>query len=118
MSATQLNAQYQESETPDQNLLRGSKAIADRLDLGMIMLDVTKADIEKITPFCRQNNLPVPNVKLSIYKNRQGRWKGIYLWMDANKSCCQYNPIFCSDWLYQIQDIKNLKIKVEQPSAF
>ena len=106
MSATQLNAQYQESETPDQNLLRGSKAIADRLD------------IEKITPFCRQNNLPIPNVKLSIYKNRQGRWKGIYLWMDANKSCCQYNPIFCSDWLYQIQDIKNLKIKVEQPSAF
>lgn len=118
MSATQLNAQYQESETPDQNLLRGSKAIADRLDLGMIMLDVTKADIEKITPFCRQNNLPVPNVKLSVYKNRQGRWKGIYLWMDANKSCCQYNPIFCSDWLYQIQDIKNLKISVQQPSAF
>ena len=29
LSATQLNAQYQESETPDQNLLRGAKAIAD-----------------------------------------------------------------------------------------
>lgn len=31
MSATQLNASYQESETPDQNLLRGAKSIADEL---------------------------------------------------------------------------------------
>ena len=29
MSATQLNGDYQESKTPDQNLLRGAKAIAD-----------------------------------------------------------------------------------------
>ena len=31
MSATQLNSDYVESDTPDQNLLRGSKAIADRI---------------------------------------------------------------------------------------
>ena len=29
MSATQLNGQWAESETPDQNLLRGAKSIAD-----------------------------------------------------------------------------------------
>ena len=29
MSATQLNGQYTEADTPDQNLLRGAKAIAD-----------------------------------------------------------------------------------------
>lgn len=29
MSATQLNGDYQQAETPDQNLLRGAKAIAD-----------------------------------------------------------------------------------------
>ena len=32
MSATQLNGSYQDSETPDQNLLRGAKAIADKID--------------------------------------------------------------------------------------
>ena len=37
LSSTQLNADYQTSETPDQNLLRGSKAIADRIDWGGIM---------------------------------------------------------------------------------
>ena len=29
LSATQLNADWRESETPDQNLLRGAKSIAD-----------------------------------------------------------------------------------------
>ena len=31
LSSTQLNAQYTETETPDQNLLRGAKAIADKI---------------------------------------------------------------------------------------
>lgn len=29
MTATQLNGSYVDSDTPDQNLLRGAKAIAD-----------------------------------------------------------------------------------------
>ena len=118
MSSTQLNAAYQDSETPDQNLLRGSKAIADRLDIGMIMLEVTKEDREKLTPFCNQNKIPVPNIKISIYKNRQGRWKGIYLWVSADRGICRFDPIFASDWGYQIIELENLKIKVQQPSAF
>ncbi len=32
-SATQLNGDYVESDTPDQNLLRGAKAIADKIDV-------------------------------------------------------------------------------------
>ena len=34
LSSTQLNGDYQDAETPDQNLLRGAKAIADKIDLG------------------------------------------------------------------------------------
>lgn len=82
------------------------------------MMDVTSDDIEKIKPFCLKNNLAVPNVKLSIYKNRQGRWKSIYLWMSADKSTCRYNPIFATDFMYQLIDMENLKIKVEEESSF
>ena len=118
MSSTQLNATYQESETPDQNLLRGSKAIADRIDWGGILLDVTKEDREKLASFCNKNNLPMPNLKLSCYKNRQGRWKGIYLWENADRSICHFNPIFATDWNYNIIEMENLKIKVEESTAF
>lgn len=118
MSSTQLNASYLDSETPDQNLLRGSKAIADRLDWGSIMMEVTKEDMEKITPICTKNNIPKPNVKLSIYKCRQGRYRAMYLWMVADKSCCRFNPVFATDWNYTAMDLEDLKIRVEEESAF
>ena len=42
MSATQLNADYVSAQQYDQNLLRGAKAIADKIDCGMIMLQVSQ----------------------------------------------------------------------------
>ena len=118
MSSTQLNGEYKNSDTPDQNLLRGSKAIADRIDWGGIMLEVTKEDLEKITPFCNKNNLPIPNIKMSIYKNRQGRYKNMYLWINGDRSTCRLNPIFATDWAYNVMSIENLKIKVAEASIF
>lgn len=118
LSSTQLNGDYQTSETPDQNLLRGSKAIADRIDVGTIMMEVRKEDIEKIKPFCLKNNLPIPNVKQSIYKNRGNKLKGAYLWMVSNTGTCRFETIFVTDWMYQVIDIQLLKIKVEEESSF
>lgn len=118
MSSTQLNGDFKTSDTPDQSLLRGSKAIADRVDAGMIMLDVTSDDIEKIKPFCDKNNVPIPNVKMSVYKVRQGRWKSIYLWMNAQKEYCRYNPVFVTDWRYGYIEMEDLKIKVQEESSF
>lgn len=118
LSSTQLNAQFQESETPDQNLLRGSKAIADRIDLGAILLEVTKEDKEKLMPFVNKNGLTMPTVKCSFYKNRQGRWKNIYLWMDAKRGICRFDSIFVTDWSYNIIDMDDLKIRVEEEAAF
>ena len=118
LSSTQLNSQYLETDTPDQNLLRGSKAIADRIDIGMILMEVTKDDKEKLNNFIRQNNFTMPNVKLSIYKNRQGRYKNMYLWMNADRSTCRFNPIFATDWNYNIIEMEDLIIKVKEEMAF
>ena len=118
LSSTQLNADYQTSETPDQNLLRGSKAIADRIDWGGIMLETTKEDREKVEAFCKKNNLPVPNVKMSIYKNRANKWKGIYLWMSTQTGICRFETLFVTDWACNIIEMPLLKISVEEDSAF
>ena len=118
LSSTQLNADYQTSETPDQNLLRGSKAIADRIDFGSILLEARKEDLEKITPFCNKNGLPIPNVKQSVYKNRGNKHKGIYIWMITNTGTCSFRGLFVTDWAYNVIDLPLLKIKVEEDSAF
>lgn len=118
MSATQLNGQFSEAETPDQNLLRGSKAIADRIDNGMILLGVSNEDLTKLEPILGTNNFAFPNMKLSIYKNRRGRYKGIYLWCTADLGTCRINPIFATDYNFNYIPIDDTIIKVEPESAF
>ena len=117
MSATQLNGDYQDSKTPDQNLLRGAKAIADKIDFGSILLPVTDDDIQSLDKILATNIFERPTVKLSIYKNR-GRYKGVILWCKANLGCCKIIPMFCTTYGYEIVEIKDLEINVEPKSAF
>ena len=113
MSSTQLNGDYQTSETPDQNLLRGAKAIADKIDVGMIMLPVMQDDLENLDRILVNTGFKKPSLKISIYKNRRGRYKGIYLWCDADLGTCRVKPMFATSYSYELIQINNLKINVK-----
>ena len=117
MSATQLNGDYQTAETPDQNLLRGAKAIADKIDFGAILLGVKQDDIEKLDSVLSSSVFDKPTIKMSIYKNRRGRYKGVYLWCKANLGCCRIEPMFCTTWDYELVNINNIKIMIEEESS-
>ena len=112
LTATQLNGGYVSAEVFDQNLLRGAKSLGDKIDVGMIMLGVDGEDLEKIRPIINNNGLPQPQVKISIYKNRQGRWKDILLWCKADRGTCRIEPMFATDYNYSLLDIQDLKIEV------
>ena len=118
MSATQLNGDYQEADTPDQNLLRGAKAIADKIDFGSILLPVKPKDLETLEIILSANTFDKPNLKLSVYKNRRGRYKGVYLWCKADLGCCRVKPMFCTTYDYEILNVEDLKILTEEPGAF
>ena len=72
-SATQLNGDYEEKEVKNQNLLRGSKAIADKADIGAITLPVDNAEDELGKAYALQLGTYVPNYITDIYKNRRGK---------------------------------------------
>lgn len=118
LSGTQLNADWKDSETPDQNLLRGAKSIADSIDLGMHILPVNKKDIEGLETILSANTFDKPNVKMSVYKNRRGRYKGIYLWTNADYGTCRFRPMFATTWDYEIIPIEDLRIITEELGAF
>lgn len=118
MSATQLNGDYQTSETPDQNLLRGAKAIADKIDYGAILLNVKDEDLVKLDKILSTNVFDRPSIKMSVYKNRRGRYKGIYLWCKADLGCCRIKPMFATTYDYEIIPIDDMKIVLEDESAF
>ena len=118
MSATQLSGDFRESDTPDQALLRGAKSIADRIDLGMILLEVSQQDKESLGNILSTNTFATPNIKLSVYKNRRGQYKGIYLWANADLGTCRVRPMFATTWNYDLISMQDLKIITEELSAF
>ena len=111
-TSTQLNSEYRSAQIYDQNLLRGAKAIADKIDLGEIMLEVSKEDKEALKPILEKNAFPTPNVKISIYKNRRGEYKDILIWAVADRGICRIDPIFVTDYQYSLIEIPNLQINV------
>jgi replicative DNA helicase len=118
MSATQLNGSYVDSETPDQNLLRGAKAIADKIDYGSILLTVTDDDLVSLENILSTNIFERPTIKMSIYKNRRGRYKGVFLWCKADLGVCRIKPMFCTTYNYEMVGIDDVRIRIEDESAF
>jgi len=112
-TATQLNAEYRHAQVYDQNLLRGAKSIADKIDLGEIMLEVSSDDREALSEVITRNGLPMPDIKISVYKNRRGEYKDILLWCTSNRGCCKIDPIFVTNYEYELINIPDLKIKVK-----
>lgn len=84
-------------------------------------MEVTETDREKLAPICNQLGIDPTaiNVKMSLYKNRRGRWKGVYMWMIADRGICRFNTQFVTLWNYHlVEDIYDVKIKVDSESAF
>lgn len=116
LTSTQLNESWKTDSMPDQNLLRGAKSIADRCDWGSILLDATQEDKEALEGVIKQVGCPMPNVKLSVYKNRRGSYNKMYLWMTADKATCRFNGLFATDYNYNMIPIQETEIEVAMPS--
>lgn len=112
LSSTQLNGQYVSSDTFDQNLLRGAKSLGDKVDAGMIMLRPTEEDKAFLVPFCEKNGYEIPTIKISIYKNRRGKYNHFFLWCVTDLSTCRIDPIFATEYDYTVITIEDTKIKV------
>lgn len=113
-SATQTNAAYKTEKIPDQTLLAGAKSIANRIDFGSIMLDCTPEDLEDIVGLT--DKYGVPNVKLSIYKNRRGKINRVLLWMHADKGTCRYKTMFVTDYAFNLIPLEEIGLGQEDLS--
>lgn len=93
--------------------------VSRKIDYGSILLPVKDDDLVALEPVIAKNpGWMGPTIKLSVYKNRRGKYKGIYLWCKADLGCCRIIPIFCTDWSYELVDMENVKIRIAEDSAF
>lgn len=107
---------WHDNDMPDQNLLRGAKSIADRVDAGALILPVTQKDIDSLEKVLNNDVFVKPTIKLSVYKNRRGRYKGIYLWAKADLGTCRIEPMFATTYGYELLPMEDIKIEVEPPA--
>lgn len=91
-----------------------AKSIADRIDFGAIMLSTTDEDIEALKDVINEGGFEIPKVKLSVYKNRRGRYKDILLWCKTDLGTCRTIPMFATTYNYELVKINDLKIDVEE----
>lgn len=94
-----------------------AKAIADKVDLGAHILPVTDNDLAALQSVCNENGFDIPDIKMSVYKNRRGKHKAIYLWGKRNLGICRIDWYMATTWRYELIRIDNLNISV-RPSAF
>jgi len=79
----------------------------------LLVKDDDKKGLEKILS---TGTFETPTIKISVYKNRRGRYKGIYLWCKADLGTCRIKPMFATGWDYELIPIDDTRIHIA--SAF
>lgn len=114
-TATQLNGEYEEKEIKNENLIRGSKAVADKADIGAITLRLSQAEEDLARAIAVKIGTVIPNFVTDIYKNRRGKWTGIRIWRYIDLGTCRTTDCFITDRKGNvIEDFDNIHIQVKQ----
>jgi replicative DNA helicase len=123
-SATQLNGSHSSDDyysSKTESALRGAKAIADKIDVGMIVENATSKDLKNLSELIE--NLEVnpkhltPNMGSFIYKNRNGS-KGVIVWSKTDLATLTTTPLFVTDYGYNLLDIPKTRIVLGEDNKF
>lgn len=104
-SSTQLNDSYKDDGNKDASALKGSKAIIEKADGGILVLPVSHKDLIKLDPILNASGkfgLNVPNMSYYIFKNRGGKWNKIIIWTKINLGTMREIDCFVTDYNYEI----------------
>lgn len=123
-SATQLNGSHSSDDyysSKTESALRGAKAIADKIDVGMIVENVTSKDLNNLSELVEDLEINpqhlTPNMATFIYKNRLGD-KGVIIWTKTDLSTLTTKPLFVTDYGYNLLDIPKTRIVLDNDGKF
>lgn len=110
-SGTQLNESWSKTIVGlrDQNCIRGSKAICDKADIGMIGIRLQDEERERIDviwnelkkTFPDKYGAIEPNMVVDIYKNRRGEMVGVKIFRYFDYATCHCTDLFVTDSSYK-----------------
>lgn len=113
-SGTQLNGEYKDAKEKDQSILRGSKAVADRIDAGYILLPPAKSELEAVKPILNNGFYPEPNMIYHLYKCRRGKITRVKVWLHVNLGNCRVQDLFVTTFDNKLIPVNKLTIESAQ----
>ena len=107
MSGTQLNGSWEGKTVRNANMIRGSKAIADKIDIGMIGVRCEDSELDSVREYCAALGFTYqPNLVIDIYKNRRGEKCDVKIFRKFDYGTCRVKDMFCTTQNYEpIDDI-------------
>lgn len=113
MSGTQVTGDYLKPCFRGMNFLRGSKAIADKIDVGACVVKLYPEELDMIMPIVEVGGV-VPNVVSDIYKNRSGSMTEMKIFSIFDYGTCHMKDLFVTDLSYNPVDIEDRVIFKEK----
>ena len=92
--------------------------VSKKIDYGAVLLAVKEKDLQALEPILSKSTFDKPLIKMSIYKNRRGRYKGIYLWCRADLGTCRIEPMFATGWDYELIQMDDIKIELKEETPW
>lgn len=115
-SATQLNRSGigRDSEM-NSNALRGSSAVADKVDFGMILKRAKEEDLDKVASIIEDRGFSkTPALMRFLYKNRAGI-PDIIMWTHIDSATIREECLFVTDYDYNlIEDVVDLQFEFKE----
>lgn len=105
---TQVTGDFKNEQNRDQTIVRGAKAIIDKADLAGIVSIPTLKELkllEKISRTAEYFGKPLPNICISVYKNRGGRYNKVKIWLYVDFDTMRVHDLYVTDYSYEIADI-------------
>lgn len=99
MSATQLSGDWEGTKFRNMGYIRGSKAVADKVDIGMIGIRLSGEEKTRVEKILGANEMK-PNIVIDVYKNRSGRATEIKLFRYFDYATCRSYDCFVTDAEY------------------
>lgn len=116
-SATQVSGDWKNEMFLDQRFIRGSRAVADRVDAGFIALRTRPVDEAAIEGFV-QAGYPRPNYVVHIYKLRRGSLSNTKIWCHADLGTSKIRGLFVTNDMDEpIDHVTGTVVRVKR-SAF
>ena len=110
-TSTQLNGEYKSARDKDETLLRGSKAIADKIDMGIIMCQPSREELKAVEEILRHRFGKVPNMIYHFYKVRKGKLSKVKLWVYAELGICRFTELFLTNYNNELIQVEKLTIE-------